>query len=524
MQDNQLNLPGHLFSFRNDRLVTVLFFLLLGIMFLTRVMMFVVVNMHWVDTDQPIMWLAARNMADGLFYEPRFYGQNYNTLMEGLLAAPLLWLKIPCYYAIPAVTHLLFLFPLVFPAIYLFYHNYRIHALLLLSFNICMPTGYDILNSIPRGFVTGLFFTAFFVPGLLNPKNVNWFLLNLLMAITGYFVNPNSVLVSAPLLFYFFLVNYKDKKTYFIILAGLAVGLIMQYFFDGYYLRHPERTIYSLNTGFGFNYFFDNISHLDERFGLLSPFTENKSFILLVTMALLPFFLFKYNRKAGYSYFILLTIISLAFFVEKTIEGRTWPFYSYSRMYMGLAIILPLFLVFIPIRPGKWMIVLILPVLFAAFKYRNLDEYVASQTDGKNAYMVPVIPLSTALDAIELYHKKYLEKKASLLLLSSGFWLHNVIGYGGPAIHPDFKTQITLKDRRYWVREPNRNKVIERFLYLSPLSDLNLKIPRAYFNIEPIDQYGLYLVMDNKLKTIDFIETARAIEWGIPLPNVPTLP
>ena len=47
----------------------------------------------YTDSDQTIMWIGAKHYSQGLFYEPRFYGQAYNTMLEALLAVPFVKLR-----------------------------------------------------------------------------------------------------------------------------------------------------------------------------------------------------------------------------------------------------------------------------------------------------------------------------------------------------------------------------------------------------------------------------------------------
>jgi hypothetical protein len=53
------------------------------------------------------MWIGAADYAKGLFYEPRFYGQDYNTFLESLFALPYLYAGLPAYKALPMATHTL---------------------------------------------------------------------------------------------------------------------------------------------------------------------------------------------------------------------------------------------------------------------------------------------------------------------------------------------------------------------------------------------------------------------------------
>ena len=44
----------------------------------------------YTDSDQSIMWLGAKDYSNGIFHEPRFYGQDYNTMLESLFSVPFL--------------------------------------------------------------------------------------------------------------------------------------------------------------------------------------------------------------------------------------------------------------------------------------------------------------------------------------------------------------------------------------------------------------------------------------------------
>ena len=62
------------------------------------------------------MWQAAMDMANLEFHHPFWYGQTYSSNLESLLAAPLLWLQVPVYIALPLVTWILSLLPLLLMA------------------------------------------------------------------------------------------------------------------------------------------------------------------------------------------------------------------------------------------------------------------------------------------------------------------------------------------------------------------------------------------------------------------------
>lgn len=92
----------------------------IGFILLQRLFLFLTVNHDCIDNDQVVMWSGAKHLSQGLFYVPRYYGQDYNTMMEGLFAAPLIKLGVSVYYSVPIATHLIFLTPFLFTAVYLF--------------------------------------------------------------------------------------------------------------------------------------------------------------------------------------------------------------------------------------------------------------------------------------------------------------------------------------------------------------------------------------------------------------------
>jgi len=68
------------------------------------------------DEDQTLLWYAAKQTLQGHFPEPCFYGQAYNSCMEGILAAPLMLVHVPPWIAVPLVAVMLGLLPFLLMA------------------------------------------------------------------------------------------------------------------------------------------------------------------------------------------------------------------------------------------------------------------------------------------------------------------------------------------------------------------------------------------------------------------------
>jgi hypothetical protein len=261
------------FSFKKGAFFITAFFWIFVILFLAiRAFVFLKLNLGYIDSDQAFMWMGASDYARGLFYEPRFYAQDYNTFMEALFAVPFIWMNVPVYYAVPLATHIIFSTPFLFTAFYLFFNRRKIQALMVLAIVLCLPAEYDLMNSLPRGFVTGLFFTSFFVVNMLNPNNLKFFIFNVIFCMIGYFVNPNSVIVSVPFLFYVYLHHFKNKRFYLINLP-LAFLLIPLYlFFNHFYVVHPDYIKHGLEYRLSTAFFWHNLREIDLRFIHISFF------------------------------------------------------------------------------------------------------------------------------------------------------------------------------------------------------------------------------------------------------------
>ena len=201
------------------------FYACIAILLTTRILLILNLNIHYIDSDMPFMWAGVKDYSEGLFYEPRFYGQDYNTFMESLFAVPLYWIGVPVYYALPIITHLVAIFPFLFTAFYLFFKNRKENAILVLAILLCLAPGYDVMTSQPRG-ISGVFLCGFYILSFLNPTHMRFLALNTLLSVLAYFVTPNAVLISVPLMAFLFFHNYKNKKYYIVTICCLLSSIV----------------------------------------------------------------------------------------------------------------------------------------------------------------------------------------------------------------------------------------------------------------------------------------------------------
>ena len=486
---------------------TLLFAFLLLLVIANHIALYFIVNFNHIDTDQPIMWLGAQDFSKGIFHVPRFYGQDYNTMLEALLAVPFLKTGMAVYACVPLVTHILALFPFVFISGYLFFHHKRSQALMVLMLLLCLTTGYDIINSIPRGFVTGIFFTSFFVISLHNPKKYNYVLLNSFLAYIAFLVNPNSVVISVPCLFYLWLQNYANKRFYVYALIGFALALPFDYGLNHFYKVHPNYMVHGGDSDFSFTYFIDAITHLNDRFAHISPFADQQGITLLVLLAALGVVFYKKNRALFYSTLVLISIVLVSFAYSKTMDGTTWPFYSYSRMYIGIPVVLVLFISLLNIKTGKLFYAFTGIVLFfTGFKFVTLSKNITYHTQESKWDHLQMLSLKDMKEYVDKFRILAKEHHVNDLIMVELYWRQDFIIYGGPTLFADYPNTLNPHyDRRTWRMQEEDTLVKKSFIILCGKNDYfeTHKIPSG--KLTRINEWGVFLVTDNTLTTIDFL-------------------
>lgn len=510
-----MNFKKHIAGGKESIITGFIFLLFIGLIIYNHSLLFVHINLGYIDSDQPFMWAGAADYAKGVFMEPRFYGQNYNTFMEPLFAVPFMWCGLPVYYALPLATHFIFLFPFLFSAGYLFFNNKKNAAILVLAILLCLPPSYDILTSLPRGFVTGIFFSSFFVINFLKPKQVIFLTLNFFMILLGYFVSPNSLLLSLPFLCFVFLHNYKNKLFY---LIGLATGLFfipLYFVFDYFYILHPDYVIYSYRHDFSFSYLLQNLKHPNQAFAHLGFFMDENAIVTLIAFVFLAYVLVKQNKPAFYSLLAFVAILAVMLSSGKSRDGTFWPWYSYSRMYVALPLLLALFAGTIQLNTKVFLIPLVtFCIFFAGYKLYTFKQNVAYHTQEKLWNGVHLVTLKQTLEAIDLFKDRCKQQGVKFFLISNGYWLNTYLDYGGSSVYNDFpETEETNSERRYWVREVHKNKVIPTFVFLSSSYNFDKLMPKdSLYELQRLDDYGLILVKNNRLRMADFIKKSREAE------------
>jgi hypothetical protein len=69
----------------------VLFILLFMLMLFDRLNTFFRFSIVYTDSDQTLLWQVAKDMMNGIYHGPCFYGQSYNPAIESFCALTFLY-------------------------------------------------------------------------------------------------------------------------------------------------------------------------------------------------------------------------------------------------------------------------------------------------------------------------------------------------------------------------------------------------------------------------------------------------
>jgi len=449
------------------------------------------------------MWLATKNYSQGLFYEPRFYGQSYNTMLESLLAVPLFKMGLPLYIALPTVTTILSLFPFLMLAIITYRNTSKITGIVILSIFIVFPAEYDFLTSISRGFVTGIAIASICFVFLAKPNSKNIFLVIGFLCIMAYSINANSLLLSIPCLFLLFLHNFRNKYFYFFSGSGLLVGLIIHLLIAKFYINNPYYILHHNYIKFSFDYFAESISHLDKFFNYLVPFFWNHGWIILLIFISASFLLFK-KKKYNESIVVLSIpfMVLMTLFISKVNDGTNSIFFSFARMYLAIPVLLAFTISLFNLKERKWIYAFVpIAIIFFIFKVLAMEQSIDKNLN-KN-HVISVIETKKLYKECEEISDISLNNNIELIIICQ-HWHYDFYNYGCPSCMKRFpKTLRPLYERRTWRLIEDEHMIYSNILII----DLERNLEMEYGFISKIEEKnGFYVIKGNNLPTMTLLK------------------
>lgn len=420
---------------------------------------------RYTDDDQTIMWYGAEEMAQGRFHEPRFYGQSYNTMLEGLLAVPLLWAGSAHSYALPVVATLLAVLPYLLFAALACRKGRVVQAALVLLVPIALPVEFGLVSSMPRGFVPGVALTAV---GLLALFSEGLLLIGpcAFLAILGIVVNPNAAVLLVPALVLFLFRVRHDRRAWTAAVVGSIPALLLQVGAKRFYADRPEHVVHQ-EWPLDFEFQRITLQAMDRSLGEVTPlFWGHGAFLVLVLVASAAWCWIRGHR--GASLFlctgVILIIASLG--VNKVNDGMPTVFYSWSRMFIAVPVVLAAAIALVPDLWPRWSV---LPISVAAavlfsIKVALLPSVVDREVDPAREKNLHVMRLTDLMQRCA--HVDQVARQANADLIVQG-WLptKHMMNYGCPCLITGFPETVQPElDRRTWKLRELQPRMIDRIL------------------------------------------------------------
>jgi len=445
------------------------------------------------------MWHALRDYADGIFHEPRFYGQSYNTMLEALLAIPFYKTGMSAFKALPLITSILTLFPYILISFFTFIKKSKKTALIILTIPLLLPIEYSLITSLSRGFVTGIFFASIGSISLFYPhKKWSLFMMGFL-GVIGFSVNANSILISGPCLFYLFLENSRDRLFYIFSGIGIILGSALHYLINYFYIANPYYNLHGYDLSFSFAFLWKGIGYMDRFLNDVSPIFWKQGYMVLFLFVLASVILFR-KRKSTMGLFLisLPLVVILTFGFNKIHDGSNSIFFPYSRMYLSIPVMVGIALSFAKIRRKYCYLYFAVPLGLLIFNIYCLNDKI---TENLNPLLTDVVTrneVSVIIEECDALMNICEQNNVELILISK-YDNFNFINYGCSTCIDNFpNTLLPNYERRTWRLLEDEYKVYPNILILDIENNLNKK-----FNfIQKIEgSENIYLIQNNDLTT-----------------------
>ncbi len=461
----------------------------------------------YTDSDQNIMWGALNDFAHGIFKEPRFYGQNYNTFLEAFLAVPLYQLGYQAYTALPFVTMCLTLFPFVYLSFLSLQKRSLFYALVILSLPLAMPFEYGIISSMPRGFVTAFPFAAIACTAIFYEAEKRFFFLAGFMSVLAFSFNSNAALIIVPLLFYLWLQNIQLKRFYFKTGAGLLLGALLHWLSLQFYVQHPFYNIHHISLNFTFENLIKGLSNLNYFLNFNAPYFWQHGGLVLVTMLLYAlFFVRQKNKNAALTVIAMLLFLLFSFGLNKIYDGTDSLHFHSARMYLALPLLLTFCFILVKPRyePNMLYFFLLIPMHYYQVQCASLEKKISDLTAQRTKEVVIVSQVKPILNDCRRINAIAQTYKVNLFVVANHFYA-DAYASGCKACFDDFPNTLNTKfERRTWRLLEDENKIYKNVMII----DMDQKLDTSLSFLKKIPgTIDLYLVKNNSLKTMQLLDS-----------------
>ncbi len=238
-------------SFLTDRSYKVMFVIGWAGIVIWRIYMLAAYCYHYVDDDQAIMWYGTVHFANGHFPEPCFFGQDYNTMLESLIAVPLYLLGWPLNYALPTVTTMLCILPFAYCSIDAFRRKKYVSAFLVIFLFSVTDWQWNLMTSVPRSFIPGFPFAIIGAGLMCDPESGRTKRgMGAFLSVIGTAMTMSAAALLGIAVLAYILRVKKSWKEYVPVITGGVAGSLLIVFQKSYYHEHADDIITKSEIGF----------------------------------------------------------------------------------------------------------------------------------------------------------------------------------------------------------------------------------------------------------------------------------
>ncbi|MFT4680508.1 MAG: hypothetical protein ACI9YU_000336 [Flavobacteriales bacterium] len=469
-------------------------------------------SMVYVDPDQLLMMFGTQEFLAGRFHMPRFFGQDYGSMLESFVAMPFAGLSLEL--ALPIATCVLWLLP------YLLISN-RIGRNLqsytfLFVWLLILPVEYVFLGTMPRDFVSGIAITSLALFFLTGNSKIQLILFGL-FCILGWSINQNAALFGATITVYAIFEQSADRKKRFgWIVIGYLIGLAIHAGLQWFIALHPEWIVHnSWPVGFKLDLVAKGLSELDTHWAALTPFSYRNSWIYILLFALILLFARKTATRYAAGVLIILLLLSLG--MPKVHDGFNSIFSSYERMFMALPV--SVFFLLVSLKWHKSVrvlpLLLVMGTTFFFVRYGEVSTRVERHLSPSAGHIIPHAKMEDVQDRLDFLQELADQNNVDVILLGPSINSLDILSQVG---HLGLKNDVKILspgfDRKTWFLREVDKPVYSRILWMqmelsaeeisskTVLTVTDLNIPGAGFrtneyyfliegdNINPLSVYA----------------------------------
>jgi hypothetical protein len=447
------------------------------------------------------MWQAAMDMANLEFHHPFWYGQTYSSNLESLLAAPLLWLQVPVYIALPLVTWMLSLLPLLLMAHVAAKEGRHSASILVLLLTLVFPVEHWQTTLLSRGFIQGIACVAVGIYIIRRTRTTIMFAVAGLLMAGGLWQNPNAIFLLAllPML----QDQFVPKSRVFVWLSGGFVASLMWYALRALAVRHPDYVIHSEpSTGW---YWAQFIAHLQTANQWLGHtfYSAIAAILLFVIIAILA----RGNPRARLSLLLLAMGVLLLFGFEKTGDAVDNVYFGPARFFMAVPYALLYVVSELNLRNYSVRLPIYVGVLMLLFIYQGFvfaDNSSPSKTCKTYAPVFVETVAELKKNCLEI--KEAAKKESAKLVILGDHYMLETISCGCGGLVNEMPLVLRPKfERRAWLWAENKSSVPGRVLFVD--SQMPADSVANYFPSDKVKVRGNgYLLRTGKLKLHEVVQ------------------